>query len=227
MPTLPDPREVVARGYDQIAERYAAWVRDDVFDTVVPRYLGQVIELLPAGGTVLDLGCGGGERLAHLARHFTTTGVDISPEQVKRAHCTVPDARVVQGDMTRLDFPPASFDAVTAFYAFTHLPHGELPGLLVRIAQWLRPSGVLVASMGTTLNTGAYMLDWLGAPSYFSGYDTTTNRLLVEQAGFHILSARQETIRETLDGRSSDAEFFWVVARRVDTVSAPDTAWLG
>jgi hypothetical protein len=56
MPTLPDPREVVARGYDQIAERYAAWVRDDVLDTVVPRYLGQLIELLPAGGTVLDLG---------------------------------------------------------------------------------------------------------------------------------------------------------------------------
>jgi predicted TPR repeat methyltransferase len=68
------PREVVARGYDQIAERHAAWVRDDVLDTVVPRYLGQLIELLPAGGTVLDLGCGGGERLAHLARHFTTTG---------------------------------------------------------------------------------------------------------------------------------------------------------
>jgi hypothetical protein len=56
MPTLPDPREVVAREYDQIAERYAAWIRDDVFDTVVPRYLGQLIELLPAGGTVLDLG---------------------------------------------------------------------------------------------------------------------------------------------------------------------------
>jgi SAM-dependent methyltransferase len=224
MPSLPDPREVVARGYDQVAERYAAWVRDDVLDTVVPRYLGQLIELLPAGGTVLDLGCGGGERLAHLARHFTTTGVDISPEQVKRAQRAVPDVRVVQGDMTRLDFPPASFDAVTAFYAFTHLPHGELPGLLVRIAHWLRPHGVLVASMGTTLNTGAYMPDWLGAPSYFSGYDISTNRLFVEQAGFHILSAREETIRETLHGRSSDAVFFWVVAQRLDTVSAADTA---
>jgi SAM-dependent methyltransferase len=213
MPTMPDPREVVARGYDQVAERYAAWVRDDVLDTVVTRYLGELIELLPAGGAVLDLGCGGGERLAQLARHFTTTGVDISAEQVKRAQLAVPAARVVQGDMTRLDFPPASFDAVTAFYAFTHLPHGELPGLLVRIAAWLRPGGVLVASMGATLNTGAYMPDWLGAPTYFSGYDPRTNRLFLEQAGFHILGAREETIRETLDSRSSDAVFFWVVAR--------------
>jgi ubiquinone/menaquinone biosynthesis C-methylase UbiE len=108
---------MVARGYDHVAERYAAWVRDDVLDTVVPRYLGQLIELLPAGGTVLDLAVwGGGDRLAHLARHFTTTGVDISPQQVRHAQRAVPDARVVQGDMTRLDFPPASFDAVTAFY---------------------------------------------------------------------------------------------------------------
>jgi hypothetical protein len=78
--------------------------------------------------------------------------------------------------------------------------------------------------MGTTLNTGAYMPDWLGAPSYFSGYDISTNRLFVEQAGFHILSAREETIREILDGRSSDAVFFWVVAQRLDTLSAADTA---
>ena len=92
---------------------------------------------------MLDLGCGGGERLAHLARHFTTTGIDISPEQVKRAQRAVPDARVVQGDMTRLDFPSASFDAVTAFYAFTHLPHGELPGLLVRIATGCDPKACL------------------------------------------------------------------------------------
>jgi SAM-dependent methyltransferase len=209
----PDPREVVARGYDLVADRYAAWVSQNGRDTVVHKYISQLIERLPSGGTVLDLGCGGGERLAQLARCFTVTGVDISPEQVRRAQQAVPGAHVFQGDMTGLDFAPAMFDAVTAFYAFTHLPHGELPGLLMRIADWLRPNGLLVASMGTTLNPGAFMPDWLGAPTYFSGYDAPTNRLFVERAGLRILSAREETTRETIDGHSSDVAFFWVVAQ--------------
>jgi hypothetical protein len=68
--------------------------------------------------------------------------------------------------------------------------------------------------MGTNLNPGAFVQNWLGAETYFSGYDTSTNRDLVERAGLQVLSAREETIRETLEGRSSDAAFFWVVAQR-------------
>src|SRR5947209_4782708 len=136
LPGSPDPRDVVARGYDRIAERYAGWARDEVDDPVAPVYLGPLIDRLPPGAAVLDLGCGGGQRLGQLAQHFTVTGVDISREQVRRAQQAVPKARVLLGDMTRLVFPPSSFDAVTAFYALTHLPHGEFPALLVRIARW-------------------------------------------------------------------------------------------
>jgi SAM-dependent methyltransferase len=213
MDPSPDPREVVAHGYDRIADRYAAWVREDVDDQVVPAYLGQLVARLPAGAMLLDLGCGGGDRLAQLALHFRVTGVDISHAQVVRAQRAVPTARVFQADMTRLSFPSASFDAVTAFYTFTHLPHGELPALLARIAHWLRPEGVLVASMGTSHNPGAFVQDWLGAPTYFSGYDGPTNRLFVERAGLQVLSAREERIREAFEGGASDEVFFWVVAR--------------
>jgi len=66
---------------------------------------------------------------------------------------------VLLGDITRLDFPASSFHAVTAFYALTHLPYGELPSLLMRIAYWLRPGGLLVASMGARLNPGAFVRD--------------------------------------------------------------------
>jgi len=117
MPGFPDPIEVVARGYDRIAERYAEWARDEVDDTVAPAYLRLLIERLPRGAAVRDLGCGGGQRLAQLAEHFEITAVDISHEQVRRARRAVPQARVLLGDMTRLEFPSSSFDAVTAFYA--------------------------------------------------------------------------------------------------------------
>jgi hypothetical protein len=36
MPRSPDPRDVVARGYDRIAERYAGWARDEVDDPAAP-----------------------------------------------------------------------------------------------------------------------------------------------------------------------------------------------
>ena len=108
LPASPDPREVVSRGYRRIANRYAEWARNEVDDTVAPAYVRLLIERFPRGATVLDLGCGGGERLAHLAEHFEVTAVDISREQVRRVRQAVPRAPVLLGDMTHLDFPSSS-----------------------------------------------------------------------------------------------------------------------
>ena len=91
----------------------------------------------------------------------------------------------------------------------------------MRTAHSFRRRGLLAASMGTALNPGTFVQHWLGAPTYFSGYDSTTNRLLVERAGLCILSAREETIQERLEGRVSSTAVFWVVAQRPDAARAP------
>ena len=210
----PDPRRIVRAAYDRIADRYASWVRSAPTDTTVEEHLATVGERLPAGALLLDLGCGSGHRLLQLADRFTITAVDISFEQVRHARKLLPHARILQADMTRLEFVPTSFDAVTSLYAFNHLPFGELPGLLNRIAGWLRPGGLLVANMGTTWNPGSFEADWLGAPTYFSGYDAGTNRALLEAAGFQLVTARDETLWETIGGQTRPARFFWVVAQR-------------
>ena len=62
----------------------------------------------------------------------------------------------------------ASFDAVAAFYSLTHLPPGDLPPLLCAISGWLRPEGLLVASMGDRFDSGSVEQDWLGVPMYFA-----------------------------------------------------------
>ena len=36
----------------------------------------------------------------------------------------------------------------TAFYSLTHVPRADLPALLAAIHRWLRPGGVLIATMG-------------------------------------------------------------------------------
>ena len=209
-----EPKQVVAQGYDRIGERYAAWSGGSG-DDPRERHLALLIERLPAGAAVLDLGCGaGGSATRRLAERFAVTGVDISGRSIALARRQVPGARFLHADMAALDLPPASFDAVAAFYAVTHVPREEHAALLRGIARWLRPGGLLVATMGVAAAAGAVEPDWLGVPMYFSHHDAGTNRRLVQAAGLALLSARVETTDE--DGVL--VPFLWVVAQK----PAPD-----
>ena len=206
-----DPRRIVADGYDRIAERYARWTSEEVVDEARPRYAAVLLEGLPEGSTVLELGCGGGgPTTRQLAARFALTGVHISARQIELARRNVPRAAFIHGDMSRLELAPSSFDGVASFYSFLHLPYGELPPLLARIGAWLRPNGLLVATMAAGRDTGAVEPDWLGAPMYFSGYSLEENRSLIEQAGLQIVDLRTETILE--NGRP--VRFLWAVARK-------------
>jgi ubiquinone/menaquinone biosynthesis C-methylase UbiE len=203
-------KQLVARSYDTIAETHAAWASTVRTDERV-RYAAELIARLPAGAVVLELGCGTGIPTTRaLAQHFDVTGVDIAARHIELARQNVPAARFIHADMAALDVAPASFDAVAAFYSIFHLPREEHAGLLRRIAGWLRPGGLLVVTMGAGAEPGDVEPDWLGAPMYWSHYDSAINRALVEQAGLHILSAREETAEE--DGQP--VTFLWVIAQK-------------
>jgi ubiquinone/menaquinone biosynthesis C-methylase UbiE len=203
-------KRFVAEGYDRAAERHAAWAQHIRVEERA-RYIALLLERLPEGATVLELGCGNGIPVARaLAERFAVTGVDLSARHVEMARSNVPYATFLQGDMTALDFAPESFDAVTAFYSIIHVPREEHPGLLRDIARWLRPSGLLIAAMGFRSTENAYEQDWLGIPMYFSHFDSPTNQRLVEEAGLRLLTANEETADE--DG--AQVTFLWVVAQK-------------
>jgi len=206
------PKCIVAAGYDRIAARLAAWATHTRTEERA-RYTALLLNTLPEGADVLELGCGdGGPTTRALADRFRLTGVDLSAEQIVRAREHVPRASFIQADMTALRLAPASFDAVAAFYSIIHVPREEQPALLGQIAGWLRPGGLLVASFGAHDNPEGYEEDWLGAPMYWSGYDAATNRRLVEEAGLLIERAQTETADE--DG--VPITFLWIVARKPD-----------
>jgi len=208
-----DPKEIVARGYDRIAERYAAWAAD-VRVEERERYTQLLLESVPAGAAVLELGCGAGlPTTQRLAERFAVTGVDISERQIALARANAPNATFPQADMTALDFDPASFDAVCAFYAITHVPRDEHAALLRRIAAWLHAGGLFVASFSNGGSSDGVEGDWLGAPMFFSGYDAQANVHFVREAGFDIISAIPETDEEF--GRPTT--FLWIVARAART----------
>jgi ubiquinone/menaquinone biosynthesis C-methylase UbiE len=134
-----DPKQIVAQGYDHIAEYYSQWVTRTRTDER-QRYTELLLERLPSAATVLELGCGVGlPTTLALAQRFQVTGIDLSARHVALARQNVPDATFVQADMARLTFSPASFDAVVAFFSIIHVPREEQPELLCNIATWLKP----------------------------------------------------------------------------------------
>jgi len=204
-----DPKRVVADGYDVIADRYLEWSARRP-SAVRLNYLGRAVALIPPGAEVLELGCGAGIPMTRaLAADRRVTGVDISATQIEMARRNVPAATFMQADMTALDFPPASFDAVVAFYSLTHVPRDEQPALLWRIRGWLRPGGVFLASMGADASPDEVEDDWLGVPMFFSHFGARRNRRMVEEAGLTVEEARIEIEPED----RHDARFLWVVAR--------------
>jgi len=173
------------------------------------RWLGEMIAGLPDAGRVLDLGCGAGVPVAHqlIERGFNVLGIDGSVNQIGLARRNVPGAEFVHGDMAAVSFPPRSFDAVAAFYSITHVPREEHAMLLRRIAIWLKPEGMFIASLGSGECPG-WMGEWLGVEMFFSHYDASTYERLVREAGFKIERA------ELVDQDNDDARFLWVIARR-------------
>jgi SAM-dependent methyltransferase len=205
-----DPKQIVSTGYDAIVERYGRWALS-VREEERARYTALLLERLPPGSRVLELGCGAGlPTTLCLAESFAVTGIDLSARQVERARQNVPGAAFVRADMAAIGFAPASFDAVASFYALIHLPRREQPGLLRKVATWLRPGGLLVASMGAGSVEAEVAGDWLGAPMYWSSFDAATNRRLVEEAGLRLLRAREETADEF----GQPVTFLWIVAEK-------------
>ena len=201
----------MAEGYDRIAGRYAEWTAHDVSDEVRARYLHVLFERVPPGARVLDLGCGGGgPTTAALAARYVLTGVDISAKQIELSRQNLPSATFLHADMTRVDFPDAHFDAVVSFYAFLHLPHGELAPLVEKISAWLRPGGLFVATLAGGVDRGTVEPDFLGVPMFFSGYPPEENRRFLEHSGLAVHLLRREQILE--DGRP--VGFLWAVAQK-------------
>jgi ubiquinone/menaquinone biosynthesis C-methylase UbiE len=205
-----DPKQVIEQGYDCIADRYLEWAKGDT-KGVRERYVGVLLQELPSGAKVLELGCGAGVPVARaLSKRFEVTGVDLSARQIALARQHVPRAHFIQADMTELDLPIESYDGIVACYALFHVPREQQPALLCNMAAWLCSGGLLVATMGAQSSKGDVEEDWLGAPMYWSSYDSETNVRLVQEAGLEIVQAREEMVEE----HGEQVTFLWIVARK-------------
>jgi SAM-dependent methyltransferase len=205
-----DPRaRQVAAGYDAMIDTWEAWSAQ-IVDAERRPWTIDLMGRLPDDARVLELGCGGGSReTVALAARFALTGVDLSERQLERARQRVPRATFICGDLTRVEFPAASFEAVVAFYVFNHVPRDLLAPTLARAHDWLTPGGHLLAVFGTS-DLAAWPGDFLGAPSFFSSFPPDRNTWIVGEAGFDVIRDEVIALREP----EGTVHFQWILATR-------------
>lgn len=204
-----EPKEVVAAGYDQVADRYAALEAPEA-EWPRMRWVEDLLARLPDRSDVLDVGCGNGvPGTRAIAERRRTTGVDVSKVQIELARRNVPEARLLHGDILSMQFPAGSFDAIVAFYVVEHLPRAEHARLLSRFSRWLRPGGYLLFTVEPE-GEPSLVRDWLGTPMFFSQFDAETTAGLVQSAGFEVLRTATEV---QLEG-AREVPFTWLLARR-------------
>jgi SAM-dependent methyltransferase len=208
---MSEAHDIVRRGYDAIADRFAEWSAS--FESPVAQWVEKLVELLPPDAKVLELGCGGDNASTRLlASRFHYFGVDISDAQVERARRANPHTPFLRADATELELEDEQFDAVVSLFMLGHVRRDAQEALLRKVARWLVPGGLFLATMGTADARDEIDDDWLGAPMFFSSFSADENRELLRRAGFDMIDARVIPNEEPGHGLVS---FMWVLARRL------------
>lgn len=213
-------RDLVRRGYDELAEAYAAERGSNENGALLERLQSDA-----PPGRLFDAGCGDGRSVLDIvADERRVVGLDFSRSQTTRATDVAP-GRIAQGDMTVLPFVDDAFAAVTAFYSVIHVPAAETPAVYEEFARVLRPGGVALVTTGTEDWAGRND-DWLagGAPMEWDilGLDRSTE--LLTAAGFEVYETvgvvdglgDDETASRLVDADSEDADKLFIYARLED-----------
>lgn len=179
----------VAQLYDPIYETLKDYAQESA----------QLLELIKqkgalAGTTLLDVGCGTGQHLAHLRKHFKVEGIDLDPDMLSLAAERLPGVQLHQGDMRKFDLG-RTFDVVVCLFSsigYTRSLQG-LREAVRTMARHLKPGGLLIVE------------PWLTPDGYVAGIP---HGAFVDRANLKIARLDVSVVRRRL----SVLDFHYLVA---------------
>lgn len=189
-------RDVVRRGYDQIAHRYLA-SRTAGGDVAL---VAELAARLNPGDAVLDAGCGAGVPVTRevAGAGMAVTGVDLSGMQLELARSRVPEVHLAQADLVTLPFARESFDGLVSFYAVIHVPRAYHQAVFAEFRRVLRQGGVALLCLGARdVPEDDDAESWLGTHMFWSHFDAETNLEMLQAAHFDVL--RNEIVADPMD----------------------------
>lgn len=184
----------------RLFDSYGTFMQDapERFDEAAARRWGKAYDYYLRGwlpgdrdAHIVDLGCGQGRLLHYLRergyRHLI--GVDINPDQVRRARQVIPDI----DQANALDFLLCfrdEFDLIVAQDLIEHLTKDEALHVIERCYAALKPGGRLILQTPNADSPFAMAIRY-GDPTHEICFNTNALGRLLTQFGFTAIEARE------------------------------------
>lgn len=149
-------------------------------------WLDRVTALIPAGGTILDIGCGSGKPIAaHLiARSYVVTGIDSSQTMIDMCRDRFPAHRWQVADMRTLTLGE-QFAGIIAWDSFFHLTPSDQRMMFPVFCMHAAPGAPLLFTSGP--RHGDAIGSFEGEPLYHGSLDPGEYRTLLRDNGFTVV----------------------------------------
>jgi cyclopropane fatty-acyl-phospholipid synthase-like methyltransferase len=177
--------------YNKIAKD---WMQDHAADIWSLEGTEKFSSLLPAGASVLDVGCGAGEKSIYLAeKGFKVMAIDFSEEMIRLAKERALHLDFSVKDITEPLELTETFDGVFAQAVLLHIPKAKIRAVLKNITTPLRQGGYFYMAVKAMREDGVeeemrkeddYGYEY---ERFFSYYSLPEVRAYMEELGFKIV----------------------------------------
>lgn len=169
-------------------DRHAAtWDADRSARLLERAWLDRFLALIPAGGTILDLGCGTGQPIArHLIEcGYQVTGIDASPAMIALASARLPGGTWQVADMREL-LLGRRFNGIIAWDNFFHLGRDDQRRMFPTFAEHAAPHAALLFTTGPA--DGEVLGTFANEPLYHASLAPDEYRVCLAAINFEVVA---------------------------------------